>query len=217
MGRIDPTYPLAPSEVVYLHGDRFAKKGRLGHPIPSKDIKVNITQLAQAALLAGFLAAESAEVVAFELSEKGGFLGGARKLRIAATGAGAYPPGTFETQLPEIIARLDTPLRSRSVRQIVAMWIGRTTNMPHSFALEKIQRSLEARGVLKTVGKKKWIFTVVHYERTDEGERLAASAPTSALSQLLSDCEANRPELWKSLRHGIKAGYDDCEPEDIDD
>jgi len=217
MSPIDSNYPLAPSEVVYLNGEQFAKKGRLGHQIPSKDIKVNIIHLAHAALLAGFLAAESAGVIKFELSEKGGFLGGARKLTIAATGVGAYPSGTFESQLADIINRLDRPLRSRSVRQIVAMWIGRTTSMPASFALEKIQRSLEARGILQAVGEKKFIFTVVHYELTDEGYRLRDGALLSELQAILNACETERPELLKSLRYGIRAGFDDCEPEDIDD
>ena len=217
MASIDSTYPLAPSEVLYLNGEQFAKKGRLGHAVPSKDVKVNINQLARAALLAGFLGAESAGVVQFELSEKGGFLGGPRKLTLAAAGAGAFPPGTFESQLPAIINRLDRPLRSRSVRQIVAMWIARTTSMPASYALEKIQQSLVTRGVLQAIGEKKFIITVVHHELTEEGRRLRDGAPLAELRSILNACESERPELLKSLQHGIRAGFDDCEPEDVDD
>ena len=209
MNTLDPGYPLAPSEVVYLNGEQFAREARLGHRLIGKDVKVHQNQLAEAVLAAGFLAAEAAGLITFELSEKGGFLGGARKLTVAVVGGGTYPAGTFEGQLPDMIRRLDSPLRSRSVRQIVALWLGRNSDSPVSMSLEKVQKGLDGRGMLESVGEKKLIFTVMHYELTDESRRLAESAPAAELKALLTDCETNRPELWKSITHGIKGGFED--------
>lgn len=213
MNAVDPGYPLAPTEVVYLNGEQFAREARLGHRLIGKDVKVHQNQLAEAVLAAGFLAAEAAGLIAFELSEKGGFLGGPRKLTVAVVGGGAYPAGTFEAQLPDMIRRLDSPLRSRSVRQIVALWLGRNSDAPIGMAFEKMQQTMAERGLLDQVGEKKLIFTVMHCELTDEARRLAESAPAAELKALLTDCETNRPELWKSITHGIKEGFEDREIE----
>jgi len=216
MNHLDPGYPLAPSEMVYLNGEQFARTARLGHRLIGKDIKVHQNQLAEAIFTAALLGAEAAGLITFELSEKGGFLGGARKLTVAVTGEGAFPTGSFEAQLPALIHQLDSPLRSRSVRQIMALWLRRDSDTPVSMALEKIQKGLDGRGLLEQVGEKKLIFTVMHYELTGEAKQLAEGAPVAVLQGLLSSCQENRPELWKSITHGIKHGFDDRRT-DVDD
>jgi hypothetical protein len=70
--RLDPNYPLAPSELVLLKGDRFAKKAMLGNvQLLHTDASVSVSQLGQAALAAAILACQAIDLIMSGMAERG--------------------------------------------------------------------------------------------------------------------------------------------------
>jgi hypothetical protein len=73
---IDPTNPLKPSELIYLNGERFAKKVMAGNiELLHVDDKVSMERLGEAMLVAALLASEAQGAIKLDIREKKALLG----------------------------------------------------------------------------------------------------------------------------------------------
>ena len=97
---IDPDNPLTPSEMIFLNGELFAKKVKLGNvDLLHSDEKVSIAELGGTVLATAILACEQAGAFRLEVRERKATLG-LRKVRelfaVPAKSREALPEGSLE-------------------------------------------------------------------------------------------------------------------------
>lgn len=205
---IDPNNPLTPSEVVFLNGEKFASKVRLGNidllHIPEK---VSITQLGQEILAAAFLAGERAGAFHLEVREKKAMLG-LRKVQELFAAIGSPQVNLPENSLEATFANLATrlaPKGDNDVSNIVYVWLREDASYPWNTVMELLKAGMAKRGLLDATEQKKLkIFTVTNYAFPERTARLVKGQAFEPVKALLDDCARTRPEVWKLLESGIK-------------
>ena len=114
---IDPDHPLTPSELVFLNGEQFAKKAKLGNvDLLHSDEKVSLSELGEAILAAAFLAGEQAGAFHLEVRERKATLG-LRKVRelfaVPASNRGNLPDGSLEATFSDLATQPGSPRKKR--------------------------------------------------------------------------------------------------------
>lgn len=206
----DPTYPLAPSELVLLKGDQFAKKVMLGNiRLLHTDASVSVSQLGEAVLAAAILASEQAGGLRLELRQKKAMFG-LRKVQVlyaVPTGAEIpWPDHSLEAQVCPIAKRLQPDGSGDEVSNILYAYLRQDSGSPWQSALELVMQGMAARGVLDAVEKKTLkVFTTTDYRLPENTAVLAAKQPIEPLQGLLRACERERPEVWQGLVKELKS------------
>jgi hypothetical protein len=191
---------LAPSEIVLLHGDRFAEAKRPIALFTGRTTLldgrscVSSKQLVANMLKAALLAHEQAGDIRFEIGDAGNqHPDAAASLMVVPTGKSAdWPRATLE-------ARLVLNER-RSVADVVSDWLAEDSRNPWDRAAEQGKIMLVLRGIATVSSSwrgRRYLFAD------------AARAPLSQVSpqpveELLARCRENRPDVWRLLEAEIE-------------
>jgi hypothetical protein len=206
---LDPTGPLAPSELVLLRGDQFAKKTMLGNVrLLHTEESVSLVQLGEAILAAAFLACHEAGSIQLRVRPKKALFGLRRVDRLQAMPgdpAVAWPAATLEATIGRMVqdsARDD----GLDIRDLVYRWLAQDSASPWQAAVDRIKAGLAERGLLNRFDEKRLkIFTVTRYELPPATDTLAAGQPLEPVRRLLELCAEERPAVWRLLAKEIGA------------
>ena len=195
----------APSEIVLLHGDRFAGEGGMlkgKEELLASEKKVSIEELAASVLSAVVLAHEEAGSIRLEARSKK-VLFGLMSRRTLYAGRGAadaqWPEGSLEAQLRAFL-RGD----SMEVDDLLHALLLEDVPYPPHEVLDRVKQGLAVRGLLRREEVKRMKIFTAHVYRLAEGteERLRAETP-DAVRGLLDGCQRSRPELWQLLQKHV--------------
>lgn len=219
---LNPAGPLAPSEIVLLHGEQFASKALLGNiQLLHSDESVSINKLGEAILAAAFLACDEAGSIRLEMRQKKAMLGLRKVNRLcAAPGdpAVAWPAASLEEAIGRLAQRYAED-DSDEVRNLVYGWLSQDSSSPWQDAIERIKAGLAERGLLDRIDEKRLkIFTVTRYEMPPTTGALAAEQRWEPVRRLLDRYQQERPEIWKLLVGELKSAISSrTEQSDSDD
>lgn len=199
----------APSELVLLHGDQFAKKGRLGNSkLLHTTADVSTEELARAILAAALLSVEQVGSVRLEVQEKKAWLGLRTVQTIYVEPQSAdftWPKGSLESRIYEVadFGRLGKP--KHEVAHIVSELIGEDSTNPWGMVIERVKAGLAARELLEISEKKTLrVFTTREYLLPDAVRAQAAAQEVAPLHQLLRGAEQKRPDVWRLMQEHIR-------------
>lgn len=200
-----PQTQLAPSEVVLLHGDRFAgEAGMLAtkEELLTRDAKVSADQLAESILAAVLLANEAAGCLRLEAREKK-VLFGLMKRRTLYADRGdrvaAWPEGSLEAQLRGAF-RGD----STEVDDLLYDLLREDVPSPALEVMLRVKGGLAGRGVLERVEVKRLkVFTTYEYRLPERTTELLRTEPAEPVRGLLDECQRSRPEVWQLLKKHV--------------
>lgn len=195
---------LTPTEIVLLHGDRFA--GEVGMlrsktELLTADKKVSTDDLADAALAALVLGSEQAGAIRLEARAKKMLFGlMSRQTLYAEAAGGAEPPaGTLEAQFR---AALGTG--PQEVSDVLIRMLERDTHSPADDVLDRVRVGLFGRGLLERDEVKKLkFFSSYRYRLAPGTADLLREQPAEPTRRLLDEAERSRPEVWKLLRKHV--------------
>jgi hypothetical protein len=219
---IDPTNPLAPSELVLLNGEQFAKKVMLGNvKLLHSDASVSSAQLGQAILITGVLASEAAGNLRLEVRQGKAMLG-LRKVKNLYADATPHPvnwpKNTLEAQLPSLAVQIKGDQDNHQISRLIYIWLGSDSGSPWQSAIDLVKSGLADRGLLeRSEVKKLKLITLTNYSLPDSTASVADQQSIEPVKQILSDCEHNRREVWDLLVKQIKKAISDrTEQDDFD-
>jgi hypothetical protein len=200
---------LTPSEVVFLHGERFVARAIAGNvTLALSGRKVATDQLATAVLTAAFLANDEVGAIRFEVGETDRWLGLRKRtaLFVATDGpAPGWPSHTLEWAIPTFLEEMEDqagtgdPILLGAL--VDALFDGDETD-PWRYVIELVEDGLAARGLLER-HRERWLRLPTgrfEYGVTDELERAASDASPEEVERRFSVAETARPELWELLR-----------------
>jgi hypothetical protein len=207
---LDPTGPLAPSELVLLNGEKFASKVLLGNvDLLHSGMSVSATQLGQAILATALLANEQAGAIRLEIRKKKALFGLRRvdSLYAAPIDFGvAWPAHSLESEIQRLAKQLRDAKERNEVSSVIYAWLRQDSAAPWQSVVEWVKSGMASRGLLRTVEEKRLkILTVTHFELPESTASLAAQQSVEPIHQLLESCEKTRPEVWKMLAKQITA------------
>jgi hypothetical protein len=194
---------LAPSEVVYLEGDRFAPAGGVfsGYRLPG-GASVSKRELAQQLYAAAFLAAEQAGTLTLAVRPKRTLLGLRTVQALYADPTGRtnpHPHNSLERYLPRLA------LRQNEVWRILHELLHECAD-PYAEAVHLVGTTLADRGLLEVNRSKLLgVFTRTEIHLPERTESLAAGR-VSEVQTLLFECQQARPDLWRMLITDIAKG-----------
>jgi hypothetical protein len=219
---LDPTNPLAPSELVLLHGDQFAKKVMLGNvQLLHSDTSVSAAQLGQSILVAGFLAAEAVGNLRLEVRQGKAMLGLRKVKNLYANPTPhpiQWPDNSLEAQLPALADQLKADQENHQVSRLIYTWLEEDSGSPWQSAIDLVKSRLADRGLLNRIEEKKLkLITVTNYTLPESTASLAAQHSIEPIKQMLSSCERSRGDIWDLLVKSIKKAISDrTEQDDFD-
>jgi hypothetical protein len=219
---------LAPSELVLLHGDKFARtsSGALklggGVRVVTKNTDAQARELGETMLAAAFLAAEQAEAVQLEVRQQQalfGLLVSDKLYVVPGEGATSWPSRSFESELRGIAERLQSKSDKghNHVSEIVYDWWMRRARGKSSFPWARLGRlvrdGLAYRGLLQKERKPglRGLLGGASLVLPAETAAMATQQSLEPIRQLLATCERTRPEVWNLLIEGINKGIGKCE------
>lgn len=219
---LDPAGPLAPSELVLLRGDQFARKVMLGNVrLLHTDESVSLAQLGEAILAAAFLACHEAGSIRLQVRQKKALFGLRQVDRLCATPgdpAVAWPAASLEAIIGRMVQEgaADDGLE---IRDLVYRWLAQDSASPWQAAVDRIQAGLAERGLLDRFDEKRLkIFTVTRYELPPATGALAAEQPLEPVRRLLDSSAEASPAVWKLLSKEIRSAISArTEQSDTDD
>jgi hypothetical protein len=224
---------LAPTELVLLHGDRFASTSstavkfgewvRLVH----MDTSAYARELGRTMLAAAFLAVEQAGAVRLEVRRHQalfGLLVSDKLYVVPAEHAISWPSRSFESELHQIAASLQSKSGKghSHVSEIVYDWWmgreGRKSSSPWATLGRLVKDGLAYRGLLEKERKSglKGFLAGESYVLPAETAAMATQQLLEPIEQLLETCRRTRPEVWDLLIKGINKGIGKCEERDWD-
>jgi hypothetical protein len=204
-----PTSPLAPSELVFLNGESFAKKAMVGNvKLLHSGNNVSVAQLGQAIMAVAILACEQAGVIRLEVRPKKALLGlrTVNGLYVVPTGyVVAWPVYSLESMVRPLAEQLQADKESNEVINILYSWLREDTASPWQSSIELLKEGMAARGILTKVEERKlMVLKVTHYEFPASSAALVGQFSVEPYRQLLEICQNSRPDVWKLLVQQIK-------------
>lgn len=220
MSTLSPTYPLTPSEMVFLNAEELVKTTRLGFRLLHSENKVNATDLGRSVLGAGLMAMEALGELQIEIEEYKRLIGKGQRIKLTSlTERSSFPTPSLEANLHGWCGTLATSGESVTAKDLIYAWMESDDDNPWTKVLNTLSAYLADRGLLgRSEEKKLKIFTVVNYEMLEETRRLAEQAPVAEVQGYLTTFEKDRADVWKQLIKEIKQGVDsrDSSDDDID-
>jgi hypothetical protein len=208
---MQPNTYLTPSELVYLNGEKFAQKVRLGNTkLLHNDQDVGRVALVVAILRAALFTQEQYRTLRLEVRKKKVLLGLASTETLYADPVGpmpAWPEGTVEAALPPLAQHFYQPKGENEVINIIYAWLGQDAASPYELVLEKIKWGLARRGLLEVQEERKLkIFVSRKFICPLATLRLAAEQPLQPVFDLLNFYSQSRPDVWKESEEAIRKG-----------
>jgi hypothetical protein len=200
---LDPTSLMAPSELILLNGDKFAKKVMIGNiDLLHTPVSVSAAQLGQAILASAFLACEQTGAIRLETRQKKAMMGLRKIINLYATPKDGveWPAYSLESKIGTIAGQLQAGKGDNEVSNVIYTWLGEDSGSPWQSAIELVKSGMADRGLLDRLQEKKLkVFSVTRYQLPDKTASLVQEIPIAPLQRLLEDCEKMRPEIWKML------------------
>jgi len=201
-------FPLTPSELVYLHGEQYAKKHFINNvKLMHVDLSISSAELAYAMLSTAFLACEAEGVLLLQPGTQKRLIGSRDVLfaQVSATGA-VWPQPSIEYRLAVLSQGL-APRGNNIIPTIVYHLLDADCVAPATEMIELCKPYLAQRGLVNQGQKKALGFIpVTTYELPDTTTQGAAQFPMERINQMLSAAQQSRPAVWKLLIEGIKRG-----------
>lgn len=207
---LNPGGGLTPSEMVFLNGEKFAKKVMVGNiDLMHMDAKVSMAGLGEAVLKVAFLACDATGAVRLEAREKKVMLGlrKAETLYVDPTSAAVeWPAPSLEAEMIALSKQLQSVEGKNEVSNIIHAWIGEDSVNPWQRVFERLKALMAGRGMLETTEEKKLkVFTVTRYELPPATAAMAESQPIDPIRELLASFERQRGKEYTLLEKGIKS------------
>lgn len=213
-------FPLTPSELVYLNGEKYSPKKALINNTKLMHIDLNVAtnELINAMLCAAFLTNEQEGAMRLEVRSVKHLLGSKEEL-FADPGAavGIWPAPSIEslmcTNSRDLLGR-----NKNTVRAIVYNLLDSDAVAPGSAIIELLKPHLAKRRLM-TTGEKKVLgfIPTVTYQLPQATIAGAAQFPMERINNLITNTSRSRPQIWKLLMAGIKAGIADRVEQSDDD
>lgn len=201
-------FPLTPCELVYLNGEKYAKKHFINNvKLMHVDLSVSSDQLAHAMLSSAFLACESEGVLSLQAGKQKRLIGSRDVVYAQATGTGAvWPQPSIEYRIAVLCQAL-AQRGNNTISGVVYALLQADCTAPATEIIELCKPYLAQRGLV-IQGKKKALgfIPVTTYELPSTTVQGAAQFPMERINQMLLNAQQTRPELWKLLIDGIKRG-----------
>jgi hypothetical protein len=195
-----------PSELVLLHGARFAGPASLtqGKEELLTGGTVAANALAESLLAVTLLAMEEAGAIRLAHEARKTLFGLMTKKSVAAeaTGAGpAFPAGTLEAGL------LATIRKGRAeVGDVIYAWMETDRKWPRAVVLEHVKEGLVERGLVRRVEKRTLKIIVTHTDTLPDSTRQLLDAHPPAPLLALIEAARGRGDLFPTLEKRIRAG-----------
>jgi hypothetical protein len=208
---MQPNVFLTPSELVYLNGEKFARKVRLGNTrLLHNDQDVGIVELVIAILRVALFTQEQYRTLRLEVRKKKVLLGLSSTDTLYADPVGpmpAWPEGTLEAALPPVAQHLFEAKGNNEALLIFYHWLGQDSSAPYESVLEKIKWGLVKRNLLQVQEERKLkIFVSRKFICPTETVRLAAYQPLQPVLDLFNYYAQSRPDVWKESEEAIRKG-----------
>ena len=225
---------LAPSELVLLHGDKFANTSsaavRFGEwvRLVHMDTSAEARTLGETMLAAAFLANEQAGAVRLEVRQQHALfnlLSQDKLFVVPGERAISWPRYSFESQLRGIAERLQSKSGEgkNHVSEIIYDWWMRRRGQkkspsPWSVVRDLVSDGLVSRRLLQKERKTglKGLLAGASYVLPAETATLAAQQSLEPARKLLATCRRTRPEVWDLLIKGVNKGIGRCKKADYD-
>jgi hypothetical protein len=205
-------FPLTPSELVYLNGEKYSPKKALinNTRLMHMDLNVATNELINAMLCSAFLASEQEGAIRLAVRTEKHLLSSKDVLYADPGPAVRIWP---EPSIEALICVNSTALAGRgknSVRAIVYNLLNSDCSAPGSEIIELLKPHLAKRGLVAT-GEKKVLGFIpsVTYQMPQSTIAGAAQFPMERINGLINYTSQSRPQIWKLLMAGIKAGIAD--------
>ena len=207
--RLDPNIPFAPSELILLNGDLFAKKVMMGNiQLMHTDASVSYSQLGEAILAAAELAVESNGNLQYEVQQEKAMLGlrKVKTLSVNSTHAqNDWPEHSLESRLIQIAESMEQDGENPKVSDLVYIWLGQDAGAPWQSVIAMVQSGLADRDLLeRSESTKLKVFTTINYSLPSSTAELAKQYPINAIQELLKYNENNRKEIWELVKNENK-------------
>jgi hypothetical protein len=202
-------FPLTPSELVYLNGEKYSPKKALinNTKLVHIDQSVATNELVNAMLCAAFLANELEGTLRFAVRIEKHLLSSKELLYADPAPVGRIWP---EPSIESLICTNSQALAGsgkNSVRGIVYNLLDSDSAAPGSAIIELCKPYLAKRGLFTTGEKKALGFIpIVTYQVPQSTMTGAAQFPMDRINKLINSTSQTRPQVWKLLMAGIKAG-----------
>lgn len=194
-----------PSELILLHGEKFAARSRTERKtrLLHNGMLVNPVDLAQMAVASALLANEAAGVHRMEMREIRSLFGLRKRIALVSVRMSdkhPWPTDSLEDQLPG--AEND---RGTEVQRLVAEWLRYDHVDPFNEVLDRVKAGLAARGLLEVEEERRMKVLVGRkYSLPEETRNLVEAQPVEPLHDLLERCKQERPEIWQALLAQVK-------------
>jgi hypothetical protein len=204
---VDPVNPLTPSEMVFLNGELFASKVKLGNvDLLHTPEKVSLAQLGRAILAVAILACEQAGAFRLEVRERKAMLG-LRKVQdlfaVPASPRENLPAPSLEAAFFDLATRL-APQDKNDIYTMLYTWLRKDVTSPWNTVLEMLKAGMASRGMLDATEEKKLkVFIVTRYTLPERTVRLAKGQSIGPVKALLESCQRTRPQVWEKLESAI--------------
>ena len=207
---INPLGSLTPCELVFLHGEKFAKKVLVGNTkLLHNDVKVSTARLGEAMVMAAFLASEAIGAIRLEVRQKKSMLGLRKVKSLYADPAGVgtlWPPLSLEADICYLAKGYQADKDNHEVSNILYGWLREDATSPWHVVIERVKANMAERGMLEAVKEKRLkVFTKTRYKLPESTATQAASQSVEPILQLIEKCERERPAVWKLLGKHIKS------------
>jgi hypothetical protein len=205
-------FPLTPSELVYLNGEKYSPKKALINNTKLVHIDQNVAtnELVNAMLSIAFLASEQEGAIRLAVRSVKHLFGGKEEL-FADPGptGGIWPEPSIESTLCTNSRALYRSNKN-SVRAIVYNLLDSDAGSPGSEIIELLKPYLAKRGLFTTLEKKALGFLpYITYQVPSTTIAGAAQFPMERINNLITNTSRTRPQYWKLLIAGIKLGISD--------
>lgn len=199
------TVSWTPSELVLLHGEKFAEPAKWGRDFAVElldgDVKVGADGLFKNLFAAAVLANEEAGAIRLVPRKVKAFLG-QRETLFAEPGDGApaWPAPSLEAEivalvrgepikvedLAHAVLRVDSPKAAVTVIEVIKEWLA--------------ERGL----VTKEKTTRLRVLVAIRYRLADDAARPASEPAAAQWRERLEEMPRTRPDTWKLLVHGIE-------------
>jgi hypothetical protein len=200
----------APSELVLLNGDRFARKSRTGNvKLPKNGASVSAVDLGMVMLASAMLTSEKSLAIRLDVRKKKTLLGLRKVDALFAEPLDdleQWPENSLERQIWKISEHLRADNNKHEVENVVKKWLGRDSNSPWHLVVDQVQAGLADRGALARIQERRMkVLKTTSYKMTLSTAQLAAEQPISHIMDLLEECQSSRPKVWLLLMKQIKS------------
>ncbi|HWQ31263.1 MAG TPA: hypothetical protein VNQ79_00145 [Blastocatellia bacterium] len=193
--------PFAPSELIYLNGEKYAQPGGMltaKVKLLHAETKVSASELGQAILAATVLAGEQSGGIRLRTAaEKRLF--GLRTVNVLYADPGPqparFPDHSLEAQVCALVA--GGPVRISNLFYTI---LQDDSSEPWQDVTELVKGGLNARGWLEAEEVRHLkVFKSVNYRLPQRTAQLAAAQSLDPINRMLNGTAQQRPELWQLL------------------